>query len=388
MAGHKNFIPFNGIARQFQNIQLELNHEMNAVMQSGTLLNGYRLANLEDEMAKRCGREYAFAVNSGTNAIHYVFDFLQRKRELEFKEGKMGIAIPNYSFRSTRNTVVGRGDLIPVDVDQTSGLIDLKSLFAQRTIDVLMYVNLFGNMIDYEELVTVVRLFINNPDCVVIEDACQSFGSTYKGKPSGSFGDFSVLSFDPTKNLASNGGGGMILTDDHGTASWMWEYLRNTPGFSNERKVNSIMSELDAASVLVRLKYFNEWQERRAEIAKYYSENLDESIITPDQTITEGATHNWHKYVILSDRRDTIAASLTDAQIETKIHYKISFDSMIIVPELESMGARMMSNNCLSLPIYPELTDVEVERVVNEVNNVVCGYKTLKQNVYKSILPE
>lgn len=385
MPGQKSFIPFNGIQRQYQNIHGELLHEMDMVMQSGDLLNGSRLASFEDKIANRVGREYAIAVNSGTNAIHYVFDLIERIRQLQFKTEKMGIAIPNYSFRSTRNSIINRGDIIPVDVDQLSGLMELNTLFAHRTIDVLMYVNLFGNMIDYEKLTTVVRLFIDNADCLVVEDACQSFGSTYKGRQSGSFGNFSVLSFDPTKNLSSNGGGGMILTDDHASAAWLWEYVRNGSSYTNEPKVNSTMSELDAASLLVRLKYFDKWQERRTEIANYYNKNLHESIITPDMTLTEGVVPNWHKYVILSDRRDTIAASLTEAQIETKIHYKITFESMVVVPELESIGARMMSNNVLSLPIYPELTDAEVERIVEEVNNVVCGYESLKLRPYRSI---
>jgi dTDP-4-amino-4,6-dideoxygalactose transaminase len=374
MTGHKSFIPFNGLKRQYQNLKHEILHEQDIVMSSGKLLNGHKLMKFEEDMAKLCGREYAIAVNSGTNALHYIFDLIQRHRELLFQPQEMGIAIPNYSFKSTQNVIAGRGKQILVDVKDDSGLMDVSSLFANQTIDVLMYVNLYGNMINYEELITVVRLFINNPDCIIIEDACQSFGSSFKDMPSGSFGDFSVLSFDPTKNLPCYGGGGMILTDDPTYISWLWEYVRNG-SIGHGKTVNSFMSELECAEMLVKLKYFDEWQERRTKIAEYYSENLHDSIMTPHDTVTEGVTHNFHKYVILSNRRDTIASRLEEAQIETKIHYKAEAPFAWPGEQLSNIGARTMAANVLSLPIYPELTDSEVERIVEKVN------KPLNSNV-------
>ena len=381
MTGQSNFIPFNNVGRQYQQISHELWHEYDVVKSSGQLLNGPRLATFEDQMAIRCGREYAIATNSGTNAIHYVFDFIQRSRELRGMAREIGIAIPNFSFRSTRSCMEGRGTIIPVDVRQDNGLMDISSMFAHQPIDALMYVNLYGNMIDYSELVTVVRLFIDNPEAVVVEDACQSFGSTYEGKPSGGFGDFSVLSFDPTKNLG-HAGGGMILTDDHSSAAWLWEYIRNGNASTNHPKVNSTISELDASALLVKLKYFDQWQARRKEIAEYYNDNLDPAIITPNMTMTKGVESNWHKYVIMSNRRDSISSYLEEQQIETKIHYKMSLDAMVVVPEFGNMGARVMSNNVLSLPIYPELTDSEVERIVECVNYAV---NTKILNTYRKI---
>jgi dTDP-4-amino-4,6-dideoxygalactose transaminase len=370
MPGQNDFIPFHNLTRQYHSISGELMHEMDLVMQSGDMLNGYRLASFEDNIAARCGREYAIAVNSGTNAINYVLDLIQRERELSLKSKEIGVAIPNFSFRSTRNCVAGRGTIIPIDVRQDNGLMDFSSMFSHQPIDVLMYVNLYGNMINYEELITVVRLFIDNPNAVIIEDACQSFGSTYKGQQSGSFGKYSVFSFDPTKNLG-HAGGGMILTDDHASAAWLWEYVRNGQSIGADRKVNSTIDEINAAALLVKLKYFDQWQERRKAIAEFYSENLDKSIITPDMTTTKGVEHNWHKYVIMSDRRDTIMAHLKEKNIETKVHYVMDINTMIVVPEFDSLGARIMSNNVLSLPMYPELTDAEVETIVEEINYAV-----------------
>jgi len=377
MTGSKPLIPFNGVDRQYKVIEHELRHEIHNVMQSGNLLNGHKKAIFEDQIACRLGREYAICVNSGTNALHYIFDWLTSNasawsRESGFQISQPTIAIPTYSFRSTANSIAERGTPCWMEVDDYTGLMDFKSEQFEKLIDVIMYVNLFGNMVNYEELTTVNALFNQNGRAVIIEDAAQSFGATYKGKPSGSFGDFSVLSFDPTKNFGSStGGGGMILTDDHQAAGWFFNYLSN--GVNNYNinagmpAVNSSMSELDCAGMLVKLQYFDEWQERRREIANYYNENLHDSIMTPKFTTTEGVEHAYSKYVILSDRRATIKESLLEANIETKIHYQI--EEPIFSPATDHMRAAInMSRNVLSLPIYPELTDAEVERVVEEVN--------------------
>jgi len=375
MNGPNTFIPFNGVSRQYKVIEYELRHELDIVLSSGDLLNGHKKAIFEDQIACRVGREYAIAVNSGTNAIHYIFDYLAHhglaKTESNWSTTPQ-IAVPNYSFRSTVNSIADRGQPRYIDVDSMTGLMDFQTEAFQKKLDIIMYVNLFGNMIDYEEMITVVKLFSENHDAKIIEDACQSFGATYKGKPSGSFGDFSVFSFDPTKNFGSStGGGGMILTDDHYAAGWFFNYLSNGVNNYNVNTgvpaVNSYMSEIDCAGMLVKLQYFDEWQERRREIADYYSANLHESIVTPDQTVTEGVEHAYSKYVIMSNRRDTIKNSLEKSGIESKIHYEIQPFAPAGLQEVQT-GARLMSNNVLSLPIYPELTDAEVERIVQEVN--------------------
>jgi len=391
MTGQKHFIPFNGVARQYKVIQHELLHEMDIVMSSGDLLNGHRKAIFEDKMADRLDREYAICVNSGTNALHYIFDYLDSRHQHDITPvyRNRTIAVPNYSFRTTQNSIANRGSPRFVDVNEFSGLMDLQSPVFSTKLDIIMYVNLFGNMINYEEFITITHMFSDNKDAVVIEDAAQSFGAKFKGRPSGSFGNFSILSFDPTKNFgSSSGGGGMILTDDHQAAGWFFNYLSNGVNNYNVNvgvpAVNSSMSETDCAGMLLKLKYFDEWQKRRTEIADYYSDNLHNSIITPRHTVTEGVEHAYSKYVILSDKRDTIANSLKNERIETKIHYPVQ-QTMVHPADSKPKGASIMSNNVLSLPIYPELTDAEVERVVEEVNrSLLNNVKLMRPMVERS----
>lgn len=381
MTGQNNFIPFNGIRRQYENLRWELQDEINIVMASGQLLNGHFKATFEDQIACRIGREYAICVNSGTNAIHYIFDWLQSKQANSLKVWHDSerwpthprIAVPNYSFRSTKNSIADRGQARFIDVDFRTGLMNFQSEQFTSNLDIIMYVNLYGNMINYEELITVNNLFHHNAKAIIIEDAAQSFGAKFKGKHSGSFGEFSIFSFDPTKNFGgSTGGGGMILTDNHEAAIWFFEYLSNCALNYNINvgtpAVNSTMSEVECACMLLKLKYFDEWQKRRTEIAEYYNDNLHKSILTPRQTTTKGVEHAYSKYVILSDKRDTIQANLEKANIETKIHYNLNEHYTMI--DSQTLGATIISKNVLSLPIYPELTDAEVERIVEEVNKI------------------
>lgn len=382
MTGQKDFIPFNGITRQYRNLEYELRHEIDIVMSSGDLLNGHKKNLFEDQIASRIGREYAICINSGTNALHYIFDWLQSQQGTSTKPIwhdnerwpiHPRIAVPNFSFKATQNSIAERGQARFIDVDPQTGLMDFQSESFQCKLDIIMYVNLFGNMINYEELITINKMFYDNKDSIIIEDAAQSFGAKFKGKPSGSFGDFSIFSFDPTKNFGSStGGGGMILTDNHFAAGWFFSYLSN--GITNQNTgmpaVNSNMSEINCAGMLIKLKYFDEWQRRRTEIAEYYNNNLHKSIITPRYTTTEFVEHAYSKYVILSDKRDTIKDKLKQADIETKIHYE--FNEAWTMINQETSSSRTLSKIVLSLPIYPELTDTEVERIVYEVNKSVA----------------
>jgi dTDP-4-amino-4,6-dideoxygalactose transaminase len=235
-----------------------------------------------------------------------------------------------------------------------------------------MYVNLFGNIIDYDKL-TVYRQMWSENDIPIIEDAAQSWGAYYRGVPSCKLGDISCLSFDPTKNLNNYGSGGMILTDD----PEIWEMINDMRdnGKGNEHinsGTNSKMSEADCAQMIVKLRYFEGWQARRKLIADYYTSELSNYVVTPD--VHPNVEHAWSKYVIHHKDRMFLANDLSNAGIETKINYPkplhlhtlaFAYDIEYNIGILE--GAEEFSKTCLSLPIYPELTDAEVEQVVETI---------------------
>jgi dTDP-4-amino-4,6-dideoxygalactose transaminase len=258
-----------------------------------------------------------------------------------------------------------------VDVDYKA-LIDLESMDSSlnQQCSNIMYANLFGNIVDYDRFRVLTEFFGNKP--YIIEDAAQSFGAYYKGIPSGKLGDISVLSFDPTKNLPNYGSGGMVLTDDYDTALAILDLRDNGKmGVHSYPGTNSKMSEADCAQMLVKLQYFDAWQKRRTAIADYYIEQLHPyvDIIMPNKHVE----HAWHKFVMRVESRDKFKHHLAICGVETKIHYdKALTDLDLSAPYINGITeqctmAEQFCKETISLPIYPELKDSEVEYIVQQV---------------------
>lgn len=361
-----NKIPFFGVDRQYSKLREEILDATDRVYTSGKVLDGMYTDLFEQYMSKRTNRRHAIAVNSGTQALIFALrniDFYSL-----FKKNK--VLIPAQSFVATVNAVIEAGmDPVFCDVDPVSGLIDLNKIdISPDELAAVMYVNLFGNIIDYDKLNTY-KEFWNKHSIPVIEDAAQSFGAYYQGIPSGKLGDISCLSFDPTKNLNNYGSGGMILTDDSDFAELCRSYRDNGKYHDhNVAGTNSKMSESDCAQMIVKLRHFDSWQLRRKQIAEYYTEELAGYVdLIP---INDKVEHAWSKFVFHTEYRRMFQDSMMQQGIETRIHYPVPLH-MVNVSEAfnPSMleGAEDFSRTCLSLPIYPELTDSEVEHIVDSI---------------------
>ena len=334
---------------------------------TGQVLDGPNTTAFEQAIADRCGRKFAVAVNSCTQGL------IIAQQVCLPSESK--VLIPTLSFAATINSVL-MSTHTPVfcDTDQNA-LIDIETMdMALRGagINCVMYANLFGHCVDYDRIRLHTDFF--SQDIFVIEDAAQSFGATYQGQPSGSLGDVSVLSFDPTKNLNNYGSGGMILTDSYA----MYEDFRDA---HNNGKMmghqgigtNSRMSEADCAAMLVKLNYFDAWQARRRKIAEYYIGELSDyvDIVLPGEDVESA----WSKFVIRLSQRHALKAHLDKAGIESKFHYDkplfelpVGFNYIDYAREI-FRESTAFSRECLSLPIYPELTDSEVTRVIEVIEN-------------------
>jgi dTDP-4-amino-4,6-dideoxygalactose transaminase len=363
-----SIIPFFGVDRQYKNLREEILEATDRVYSTGRVLDGHYTQEFELQIARRCNRAYALAVNSGTQGLIFAQQTVLRKPPY-------AILIPTVSFVATLNSVLMNG-FIPVfcDVDY-KGLLDLESYHYKldESVGAVMYANLFGNCIDWNRFRIQTEFF--NDDLIIIEDAAQSFGASYKGIPSGKMGDISVLSFDPTKNLNNYGSGGMILTDD-------LDYYNTCLGLRDNGKpvhdapgTNSKMSEADCAQMLVKLGHFDAWQRRRKEIANYYIDQLYQyvDILTPN----EGVEHAWHKFVIRTNHRNSLMQRLSLDGIETKIHYEnalydlgVGFNYVDYSRDLYTETSSF-TRECLSLPIYPELLDTEVEAVADSIKRYI-----------------
>ena len=361
----KPLIPFFGVARQYKNLRDEILNASDKVYSTGQVLDGNFTKEFETQIARRCHRRYAVAVNSGTQGLVFAQQTLFNKN--------VKILVPSISFVATINSVLMSGNEVVFCDTDDQALINLESLdYAIKGAGVagIMYVNAFGNTVDWDRFRIMSNFF--NSGLKVIEDAAQSFGASFKGQPSGSLGDISILSFDPTKNLNNYGSGGMILCDDRETFNTLLNLRDNGKRTGYEVPgTNSKMSESDCAQMLVKLNHFDAWQKRRAEIAEYYTTELEEYVDVPQ--VTEGAIHAWHKYVIRTDKRESLKMHLSMQRIETKVHYRNPlFEEPVGYPYINYASelyreASAFCQECLSLPIYPELQDFEVERVVDSI---------------------
>ena len=362
-------IPFFGLPRQYQNLREEILHITNEVYSSGKVLDGVYSQNFERRIAQRCGVSHAIAVNSGTQALIFAQQAL-------FPESSK-ILIPAISFVATLNSVLMAGN-VPKFCDVTeSGLLALESLdyaLDGAGIGGVMYVNLYGNIVDYDKISVISNFF--NKEIKIIEDAAQSLGGSYRGRPSGSLGDISILSFDPTKNLPNYGSGGMVLTDDPELAALIMNFRDNGKLTGHEIPgTNSKMSESDCAQMCVKLGHFDAWQERRAKIANYYNQELHYTAPfgTAPLHVESDVQHAWHKYVIRSMYRSELQQHLKDKNIETKVHYELPLHEHSVGWNYVNYAheiyreAGAFTAECLSLPIYPELTDNEVQHVVDAI---------------------
>ena len=362
----QTIIPFFGVARQYKNLREEILDASDKIYLTGQVLDGHYTSTFEREMAHRCDREFAVAVGSCTQGL--IFSLQSGLTS----DGK--VIIPAISFAATINATVMAGHTPVICDTDNNALIDLESLDFALTgsgVTAIMYANLFGNVVDWDRFKLQTNFF--NDNMFIIEDAAQSFGASYKGRPSGSLGDCSVLSFDPTKNLNNYGSGGMVLTDDVEFAENIRDLRDNGKGSGHHYfGTNSKMSESDCAQMLVKLKYFDDWQTRRHEIADYYIRKLSKyvDVVLPG----EGVVSSWHKFVIRLSERHGLRHHLALEGIETKIHYDkplfelpIGFDYIDYARD-PFREATAFSRECLSLPIYPELTDSEVERITESID--------------------
>lgn len=330
------------------------------VYSSGQVINGNYCRKLENSLKILTGRKHCVLTASCTDALAFVGAALQSTTSNNF-------IFPNLSFPATDNGFARESNntntnriYIPVD---TNGNIDLDILNNKLNVadtsvkTVVVWVNLFGHTINFDRIA---ELQAEYPTVDFVEDAAQSIGASWKDTPSGAMGIASCFSFDPTKNLGAFGIGGAMLTDNKDIADAVDLHRRpHTPKWINHG-YNSQINEIDAAMVWWKLENrFVEWQKRRTQIANFYIEKIQPytDLVLPHKNCTSA----WHKFVIKHQSRDELKEHLKDAGIETRIHYPYTLDKQ------ESN----LTQQCLSLPIYPELTDNSIEYVANSVVSAI-----------------
>lgn len=367
-------IPVLDLKAQYQSIREEINDAVFGVMESGLFILGPNVRALEQEVAEYCGCGYGVGVASGTDALRLAID------ALEIGPGDEVITTP-FTFVASGNTI-SRAGAIPVFVDIDPQTFNLNPLLVERAITertkAILPVHLFGQLAEMDALMELAVRY----GLPVIEDSAQAIGATYRGQPACSFGVVGCLSFYPTKNLGAYGDGGMVVTCNAEMADRL-DVLRRHGGrakYYHERLgYNSRLDELQAAVLRVKLRHLEEWTAKRREVAARYNELLSDlpvlgraerSIVLPHEA--PGMRHVYHQYSIRVPRRDELREYLRGRGIGTMIYYPLPLHLQRMYVDL-GLGegsfpeAERAAKEVLSLPIYPEVRDEQIEMVVDAI---------------------
>jgi dTDP-4-amino-4,6-dideoxygalactose transaminase len=346
MSGYR--IKFNGIDRLYDAYSWRLTRRAKAVWQSGDVLQGKYLEQLEKEIARKYNRKYAVGVGSATDGLYFAIKSLGIQKNDT-------VLCPALSYIATSGAIRRAGANIHfVDTDKRGNMSDWGIMGLPKAV---LYVNLFGNLADYDRL----RNYCDAYRIPLIEDAAQSQGAYYGKTPSGKLGDISVFSFDPMKNMPSFGSGGMVLTDNKDIHEEIKLLRRHRSTGKLDHGYNSLISEDHANQLLLLLDKFDKLQKMRRKVFDRYKRNLKDVKFIETQDNTKSS---HHKLVMLSDQRDRLKTYLERHGIETKIHYTNTLDDRNI---RQYPNAKRICDTALSLPIYPYLEMKEVDYICERI---------------------
>lgn len=363
-------IPYLDLHAQYTAIRGEVLAALEAVCESSRFAQGPVTAEFEKAFADYCGVKHCIGVNSGTSALHLAM------RCLNVEPGDEVITSP-MTFIATAWAISYIGATpVFVDIDPDRRTMDpdkLEAAIGRRT-KAILPVHLFGQPSDMESILRIA----DRHGIPIVEDAAQAHGALYNERRVGQFGVMGCFSFYPGKNLGAYGEGGALVTNDDGIASRaraLRDHGQNRRYYHDEIGYNYRMDSFQAAVLNIKLKQLDKWNAVRMRQALKYSELLTGAPVKPP-TFYLDSHAVWHCYVVECDRRDEVRSRLSEAGIETGIHYPVPVH---LQPAYSFLGRRpgdfpvseSFSRHCLSLPIYPELTDAQLQAVANTLRKAV-----------------
>lgn len=354
-------IPFTGLKRQYNNLREEILDVTDRVLATGQVMDGEWTTAFEDWLAQKNHVKYAVTCHSGTQALEMIAAYY---RQVRFIGASPTVLIPAMTYIATANAWVRAGWNIHIVDTDGYGLIDPKKVPRDLGFHAVCTVGLYGAAYN--------RWFPNESDYAMIEDGAQHWLANDCRR----HGAACAISFDPTKNLASYGNGGAIVTNDQQLLDFALDWRSNGKGSgAADHVTNSRMSEVDCAQMMIKVGYLNDWQARRETIARYWMERFAGTSVRCLIDSTNVDKHCFHKFVIDIDNRDQVKQRLEASGITTKIHYTRPLHEeprYVNTPGPDMMSAASsLARRGLSLPIYPELTDAEVEFIADQVISCV-----------------
>jgi dTDP-4-amino-4,6-dideoxygalactose transaminase len=381
-------IPFGNLKRQYEFLREEIDAATLEVYESGWFVLGKQVESFEANFAKYCGAKYGIGVGSGTEALHLALIAcgIQPKDEV--------ITVANTCIPTISAISFAGATPILVDIDEKSFTLN-PSLIEERITPktkAIIPVHLYGQCADMNPILDIAQ----HRNLKVIEDCAQAHFSLDRGRVAGTMGDAGAFSFYPSKNLGALGDGGLVVTNDEELADKLFKlrnYGQEKRYYHSIKGFNSRLDELQAAILNVKLPHLDSWNQRRREIAQKYDRAFGQaqgiggqaqgiaptSIICPQEM--SDRFHTYHLYVVRVKERERFQSLLQEKGIATIIHYPVPVHLQESYSECRNQSKYLpvtekLAGEIVSLPLYPELTDEEVNYVIESVLSLVSNLRS------------
>jgi len=355
-------IPFVDLKAQYKSIKAEIDEAIKSTVENTEFIMGERVKKFEKEFAQYAMAKFGIAVSSGTTALHIALVCAG------VGSGDEVITVPN-TFIATAEAICHCGATpVFVDVDPLTSNMNpnlIESAITPRT-KAIIPVYLYGQCADMNPIMKIAEKY----GLKVIEDCAQAHGAEYNGQRAGTIGDFGCFSFFPGKNLGAYGDAGLVTTNNESDAHKLHLLVNHGREKKYEHEMigyNYRMDALQAAILSAKLPHLKEWTESRRRVAHRYNQLLKG---LPVQTPLEKYRHVYHLYVIQCDNREGLAKALKEEGIATGVHYPLPLNLQPCFKDLSCWGpgrfpvTEKLASRIISLPIFPELTEEEQDKVV------------------------
>jgi dTDP-4-amino-4,6-dideoxygalactose transaminase len=357
-------VPFVDLHGQYASIQSEIDSAIQSVFDASVFIKSPHVTQFEEEFAHALGVAHCVGVGNGTDALYLIL------KTIGLKPGDE-VIVPAWGWISAAEVVsLAGGEVVFVDV-QPDGLVSVelvRTKITNRT-KAIIAMHLYGAVCDLSGL----RTLADQHELFLIEDCAQAHFARHNGHWAGTIGHAAAFSFYPTKNLGAYGDAGAVVTDSEALATQV-RRLANHGGLTKDEHLvegmNSRLDSLQAAVLSVKLKHLPQWNELRRRHARHYTQRLAgiSEIVLPE--ITEG--HVFHLFVVRCSERSALQLYLKSQGIETQIHYPraLPFEPAYARFKLSAADfpvAAALQEEVLSLPVYPELSEAQVNYVCDQV---------------------
>ncbi len=359
-------IPLVDLQAQYQSIKQEITAAIEGVLQNMQLFLGPQSQAFENEFAQYCGCRYGIGLSTGTDALVLAL------RACGIGQGDEVITVANTFIATVEAIALSGARPVFVDIDPDTYTMDWRQLdevLTSRT-RAIIPVHLYGHPADMQPILDFARLH----GLRVIEDASQAHGAAYQGQRVGGIGDIGCFSFYFSKNLGAYGEAGICVTNDERLAEAIRKLRDHGSLIRYQHEilgVNARLDEIQAAVLRVKLPYLEQWNAARQDHANFYTEQL-QGVVEAIPLVRSWATHVYYVYVVQVRERDQFRKALEQEGIATGIHYPTPIH---LQPACSQYGyvqgmlpvTEAMTTRIVSLPMYPELTTQQKQRVVNTI---------------------